>query len=150
MEERINNFFSLATAYLEPTLKDLTWPNPSTEAVEELVPISIMPLNASSKNRGILKDRSRIWKIFGSKGSHPTSSPGIESSILSDSFIPQVSFILQIKIISGGLVNINSAPSSLRHRAHPVHSAFKLQNQRMFAEGFFSHRSVKCFKPLVT
>ncbi|GBL76656.1 hypothetical protein AVEN_53359-1 [Araneus ventricosus] len=88
-------------AHLEPTLKDLTWPHPRTAAMEELIPTSITTQNASSQNRGILKDHSCSWEIFGSKGSHPTSSPGIKSSILSDSYTPTVSVLLQIKITSG-------------------------------------------------
>ncbi|GBM67538.1 hypothetical protein AVEN_73674-1 [Araneus ventricosus] len=71
-------FFSLATAQLEPTLKDLTWPHPRTAAVEELAPTSTI--------------QSRSWKIFGSKGSKPTSSSGIESSVFSNSCTPIDSF----------------------------------------------------------
>ncbi|GBN12370.1 hypothetical protein AVEN_101405-1 [Araneus ventricosus] len=49
-------------------LKRFNLASSRTAAVEELVPTSIMPLNASSQNRGILKDQNRSWKIFGSKG----------------------------------------------------------------------------------
>ncbi|GBM04600.1 hypothetical protein AVEN_93996-1 [Araneus ventricosus] len=66
-----------------------------------LVPTSIKPLNASSQNHSSLKGQSRSWKIFVSKELHPTTSPGIKSSILSDSFTPAVSFLLQIKMTSG-------------------------------------------------
>ncbi|GBM10425.1 hypothetical protein AVEN_263341-1 [Araneus ventricosus] len=88
-------------AHLEPTSKDFTWPHLNTSAVDALVPASITPLNAYSQNRGTSKDQSRGWKIFGSKGSKPTSSPGIKSSILSDSYTTTVIILVQIKISSG-------------------------------------------------
>ncbi|GBM71291.1 hypothetical protein AVEN_173863-1 [Araneus ventricosus] len=74
--------------------------HPCSAAMEELVPTSPTPLYlyVSSQNHGTLKDQSRRWKIFCSKGSQPNSYPGIKSSILSDSFTPTVSFLLQIKI----------------------------------------------------
>ncbi|GBM08971.1 hypothetical protein AVEN_57500-1 [Araneus ventricosus] len=91
------SFFSLATAHLEPTLKDLTMPHSRTAAVEELAPTSTI--------------QGRSKKIFGSKGSKPTSSPGIESSVLSNSYTPMDSFFSsRLKFLQASLVNVNSAP----------------------------------------
>ncbi|GBN71570.1 hypothetical protein AVEN_85690-1 [Araneus ventricosus] len=56
-------------------------------------------------------------------------------------------FYSRLRLLQASLVNFNSSPSKLHLFAHPVHIGFKLMNQRMFAEVFFSHRSVKCFKP---
>ncbi|GBN98963.1 hypothetical protein AVEN_142744-1 [Araneus ventricosus] len=60
-----------------------------------------MPPDASSQNRGTLKDQRRSWKIFGSKQSQAISSPGINSLILSDAYTQTVSFSIQIKISTG-------------------------------------------------
>ncbi|GBN70845.1 hypothetical protein AVEN_122854-1 [Araneus ventricosus] len=53
----------------------------------------------------------------------------------------------RLRLLQAILVNFNSSPSTPHLFAHSVHIGFKLMNQRMFAEVFFSHRSVKCFKP---
>ncbi|GBM62226.1 hypothetical protein AVEN_196735-1 [Araneus ventricosus] len=43
-------------------------------------------------------------------------------------------FYSRLRLLQASLVNVNSAPSLLHHRAHLVHSSFKLLNERMFAE----------------